>query len=102
MCSSDLNGLFYGGGLGQLGLQAVAVLATIAYCAVVTAIIVYIVKLTVGLRIDEEDEQTGIDEAEHAETGYEFSGLRGGGGLGSAPKPPAAGATPSTPAKQEA
>ncbi|MEV1291803.1 ammonium transporter [Pseudonocardia sp. NPDC049635] len=97
----ETNGLFYGGGIGQLGIQAVAALATIVYCAVVTAIIVYIVKFTIGLRVDDEAEQTGIDEAEHAETGYEFSGLRGGSGLGSAPKP-SAGASPTTPAKQEA
>nr|WP_093337478.1 ammonium transporter [Pseudonocardia ammonioxydans] len=97
----ETNGLFYGGGAAQLGIQTVAVLATIAYCAVVTAIIALVVKAVLGLRIDDEAEQAGIDEAEHAETGYEFSGLRGGGGLGSGPKPSVA-AAPTTPAKQEA
>ena len=95
------NGLFYGGGAAQLGIQTVAVLATIVYCAVVTAIIALVVRAVLGLRIDDEAEQAGIDEAEHAETGYEFSGLRGGGGLGSGPKPSVA-AAPATPAKQEA
>ncbi|MEU6697343.1 ammonium transporter [Pseudonocardia sp. NPDC046786] len=97
----ETNGLFYGGGVTQLGIQAVAALATIVYCAIVTTIIVYIVKFTIGLRVEDEAEQAGIDEAEHAETGYELSGLRGGAGLGSAPKPPAS-AQPTTPAKQEA
>ncbi|WP_210036306.1 ammonium transporter [Pseudonocardia parietis] len=97
----ETNGLFYGGGVVQLGIQAVAALATIVYCGVVTVIIALIVKAVLGLRVDDEAEQTGIDEAEHAETGYEFSGLRGGGGLGSAPKPSVASA-PTTPAKQEA
>ncbi|ANY10237.1 ammonium transporter [Pseudonocardia sp. HH130630-07] len=103
----ETNGLFYGGGAGQLGIQALAALATIAtivYCGIVTTIIALLVKVTIGLRISEEAEQTGIDEAEHAETGYEFSGLRGGSGLGSAPKPVASApaAAPTAPTKQEA
>ena len=64
-----------------------AALATLVYCGIVTAIIAFIVKATLGLRVEDEAEQAGIDEAEHAETGYEFSGLRGGSGLGSSPKP---------------
>jgi Amt family ammonium transporter len=31
-----------------------------------------ILKYTIGLRLGEEDEVSGIDEAEHAETGYDF------------------------------
>ncbi|WP_226365986.1 MULTISPECIES: ammonium transporter [unclassified Pseudonocardia] len=96
----ETNGLFYGGGVDQLWRQAVAALATLIYCGIVTAIIAFIVKATLGLRVDDEAEQAGIDEAEHAETGYEFSGLRGGSGLGSSPKPATeAKATPA--AKQE-
>ena len=34
-----------------------------------------------GFRVSEEDEVTGIDETEHAETAYDFSTLRGGGTL---------------------
>ena len=83
----ETNGLFYGGGVDQLWRQAVAALATLVYCGIVTAIIAFIVKATLGLRVEDEAEQAGIDEAEHAETGYEFSGLRGGSGLGSSPKP---------------
>ncbi|WP_207787030.1 ammonium transporter [Actinomycetospora cinnamomea] len=77
------NGLFYGGGFSQLGIQAIAALAVIVYCAVVTAIIVGILKATMGLRIDDDSEATGIDEGEHAESGYDFSSLRGGSSLGS-------------------
>jgi Amt family ammonium transporter len=40
-----------------------------------------IIKKTIGFRVDEEAEVTGIDESEHAETGYDFSTL--GGRLGS-------------------
>ena len=41
-----------------------------------------------GLRIDDEDEVNGIDEAEHAETAYDFSSLRSLSGR--APRPDAA------------
>jgi ammonium transporter, Amt family len=74
-----VNGLFYGGGVAQLGKQAVGAFAVLAYSLVLTLIIGYIIKFTMGWRVDEEAEVTGIDEAEHAESAYEFSGLRGGG-----------------------
>ncbi|NMH98872.1 ammonium transporter [Pseudonocardia acidicola] len=82
-------GLFYGGGVDQLWRQVVGALAVLLYSGIVTAIIAVVVKAIVGLRVSEEDEVTGIDETEHAETGYDFSSLRGGGGLGT-PRPPAA------------
>ncbi|MFC4461247.1 ammonium transporter [Pseudonocardia nematodicida] len=81
------DGLFYGGGVTQLGIQVLAALATIVYCAVVTTIIVLVVKATLGLRVDDDEELAGIDEGQHAETGYEFSGLRGGSGLSTATAP---------------
>ena len=36
-----------------------------------------------GLRVEDEDEAAGVDEGEHAESGYDFSSLRSGGGFGS-------------------
>jgi ammonium transporter len=71
------NGLFYGGGFGQLGRQVVAVLATIAYSGVLTFVIAWVINKTVGLRVTGEAEQDGIDEAEHAESAYEMGTLRG-------------------------
>ena len=47
--------------------------AVLLYSAIVTAILALIVKYTIGLRLDREDEATGIDEAEHAETAYDFA-----------------------------
>ena len=44
------------------------------YSAIGTAILALIVKYTIGLRLDREGEAAGIDEAEHAETGYDFAG----------------------------
>ncbi|MEZ5178730.1 MAG: ammonium transporter [Acidimicrobiales bacterium] len=63
-------GLFEGGGLGLLGEQALANGATIVYSFVVTYIIALALKATIGLRVDEEIEVTGLDLAEHAETAY--------------------------------
>ncbi len=79
---AGVAGLFYGGGLDQLWRQAVGAAAVLAYSGIVTAIIAFALKFTLGLRVSDEDEVTGIDETEHAETGYDFSSLRGGGGLG--------------------
>jgi ammonium transporter, Amt family len=66
-------GLFYGGGFDQLIKQAIGAFAVLAYSAIGTAIIALVVKYTIGLRLDPEDESNGIDEAEHAETAYELA-----------------------------
>jgi len=79
---AGVAGVFYGGGFDQLWRQAVGAVAVLVYSGVVTAIIAYALKFTLGLRVSDEDEVTGIDETEHAETGYDFSSLHGGGGLG--------------------
>ena len=71
-------GLFYGGGFDQLWRQAIGAGAVLLYSAVGTAIVALIVKYTIGLRITEEDESAGIDEAEHAETGYDLAAVIGG------------------------
>ena len=68
-----VDGLFYGGGLDQLRRQAIGAFAVLGYSAIVTAILAFIVKFTIGLRLDREDEASGIDEAEHAETAYDFA-----------------------------
>jgi len=70
--SAGANGLLYGGGLALLGKQLVGVGATIAFSLIASAIILKCIDLTIGLRVDVESEATGLDVAEHAETGYEF------------------------------
>jgi Amt family ammonium transporter len=77
--SSSADGLFYGGGFSQLIIQLIAALSVLLYSFVVTLILATIVKATVGLRVSDEDESTGIDESQHAESGYDYSGLRIGG-----------------------
>lgn len=68
-----VDGLFYGGGTEQLWRQAVGAFAVLGYSAVVTAILALLIKYTIGLRLDREAEATGIDEAQHAETAYDFA-----------------------------
>ncbi|MEV6241083.1 ammonium transporter [Lentzea sp. NPDC051838] len=70
--SAGADGLFYGGGFGLLGKQAIAAVAVLAFSFVLTFIIAFVVNKTVGFRADEESEVGGIDEAEHAESAYEF------------------------------
>ncbi|GAA3676511.1 ammonium transporter [Arthrobacter ginkgonis] len=67
---NGVNGLFYGGGLALFGTQALATAAVLVYSFIVTWITAKIVQLTVGLRIDPEDELRGIDLAAHAEEAY--------------------------------
>jgi Amt family ammonium transporter len=76
---TGINGLFYGGGFDQLGKQFVGAIAVLAYSLVVTAIIALIIKAIMGLRVTEEQEITGIDLAEHAESAYELGDSGGGG-----------------------
>ena len=70
--AAGANGLFYGGGLTQLGRQALAALVTIGYSAGLTYVIARVLDKTIGLRAARDDELAGIDEAEHAETGYDY------------------------------
>lgn len=73
-------GLLYGGGLEQLGRQAIAAIAVLIYSLVVTYVIGLAIDKTIGFRVDEEVEISGIDQAEHLETAYENVG--GGSTLG--------------------
>jgi Amt family ammonium transporter len=79
---NGVAGLFYGGGFDQLWRQVVGAGAVLLYCGIVTAILALIVKYTVGLRLSEEDEATGADESEHAETAYDFAAVGSGSVLG--------------------
>ncbi|HEY2329118.1 MAG TPA: ammonia channel protein, partial [Verrucomicrobiae bacterium] len=58
------------GGLKQLGNQAVGVLVTAAFAGGATLILLKIVDVLVGLRVDIEDESTGLDLTQHGERAY--------------------------------
>ena len=68
--AEHMDGLFYGGGVELLLEQAIANGVTIVYSGIVTALILLALKATIGIRVSEEVEESGIDAAEHAETGY--------------------------------
>jgi len=74
------DGVLYGGGWGLLGVQAIGAFAVMAYSFIITLILAIIIRATIGLRISRDDEQSGIDVAEHAESAYEL-GDSGGGGI---------------------
>jgi Amt family ammonium transporter len=67
---NKVNGLFYGGGFGLLGIQTVATMAVLAYSFVVTWIIAKVLNVTMGLRVHEADELRGIDITAHSEAAY--------------------------------
>ena len=62
---STEKGLFYGGGWHLLGTQALGVASVAAYVAVVITIVFFILKKTIGLRVDAEHEIAGLDVTEH-------------------------------------
>jgi ammonia channel protein AmtB len=78
--TAGVDGLFYGGGVDQLWRQVVGALAVLVYSFVLTWIIGMVIQKTMGFRIKEEFEITGIDSIEHAETAYDFASLGGSSG----------------------
>jgi Amt family ammonium transporter len=78
--TAGVDGLFYGGGVDQLWRQAVGAGAVLVYSLVLTFVIGTAIQKTIGFRCTEQDEITGIDSVEHAETAYDFASLGGGSG----------------------
>jgi Amt family ammonium transporter len=77
--ASDQLGIFSGQGLAegmtimsQLEIQAIGVIATFAYTAVATYIILKVVGMITGLRVSAEEEQQGLDIVSHEERGYDL------------------------------
>jgi Amt family ammonium transporter len=66
------KGLLYGNP-GQFMTQLIAVGTTIVYTAVTTFIIFMVIKAIVGIRVDIEEEVTGLDETQHGEKAYNLS-----------------------------
>jgi len=64
------EGLFLGGGFDLLQDQIVASVVTLVFSFVVTLVIATVIDRTMGLRVDETDEDMGLDLSQHAETAY--------------------------------
>ncbi len=72
LAPSGVDGLLYGGGLDQLWRQAVACAVVLVFSFVVTSVLVVALERTMGFRLEEEHEMTGIDLVLHAETAYDL------------------------------
>ena len=77
--ASGALGIFSGQGYAegmtmgsQMGVQVIGVIATGAYTAVVTYVLLKVVGMVVKLRVSAESESTGLDTAEHNERGYDL------------------------------
>ena len=76
--SSEL-GVFSGQGFAegvsmgrQVGVQIIGIVATLAYTAVITLILLKVLGATMGLRVDDEAETMGLDISQHDERGYDL------------------------------
>ena len=76
------NGLFYGGGFSQLGIQFMGAVTVAVWAAVISFAAFWIIKHTIGLRVDKDAEIAGLDRSEHGivnggslSSVYEFTGI---------------------------
>ncbi|MFN8077025.1 MAG: ammonium transporter [Kineosporiaceae bacterium] len=67
------DGLFYGGGFGVLGTQAIGAFSVLAYSFVISFALGFAIHKTIGFRISEDEEVAGVDLAEHAESAYDMA-----------------------------
>ena len=79
---AGVDGLLYGGGVDQLWRQAVGAVAVLVFSFVLTLVIGVAIQKTMGFRITEEEEITGIDSVVHAETAYDLTTVGSGAGSG--------------------
>ena len=75
LVSGQRKGLFYGGGVAQLGVQVLGPVAVGLYSFSIAWILGKIIDKTMGFRVSEEDEATGVDITQHAETAYDFGSI---------------------------
>jgi ammonium transporter, Amt family len=68
--TSGPQGLFYGGGFAQLGKQALAIVVVALYAFTVSFVLAKAIDRVMGFRLSAEDETTGVDFTQHAETAY--------------------------------
>ncbi len=69
--AAGANGLFYGNP-SILGAQVLSLVVCIVFSFVMTWVILKILKKTMGLRVDDQEELEGLDISQHGENGYYF------------------------------
>nr|WP_294490222.1 ammonium transporter family protein [uncultured Anaerosporobacter sp.] len=67
---STKNGLFYGGGFELLGVQIIGIVAVGAFVFTASAIVWFVIKKTIGIRVTREEEIAGLDIGEHGNVAY--------------------------------
>jgi ammonium transporter, Amt family len=100
--ATGTGGLLYGGGFHQLGIQALGLVAVGAFTFTASFAVLWLMKVTVGIRTEPEVESAGLDVSEHGMWGYpEFYipvpggyGTEAHGHLGLAHAPPRLTPTP--------
>ena len=63
--NDSVVGLFYGGGVKQLGIQLLGFVSVAAWTALTITVAFLVIKAIFGLRVTEEEEITGLDATEH-------------------------------------
>jgi len=63
------NGLFFGNKT-QVAIQATGVIVTLVYAGAVTFVLLKIIDMTIGLRVNENEEEMGLDNTQHRESAY--------------------------------
>ena len=67
---SKVNGLFFGGGAGLLGVEALGIVAVGGFTFASSAIVWLVLKKTMGIRVSQEEELMGLDIGEHGNQAY--------------------------------
>ncbi len=73
LMSAEFGGVGYDEGvtmMSQLWVQAKSVIFTVIWCGVISYVLFKIIDMVMGLRVNEEDERTGLDTTSHGETAY--------------------------------
>ncbi|MCL6472331.1 MAG: ammonium transporter [Firmicutes bacterium] len=73
---AGVNGLIHGNA-ALLGKQLLAIGVTIGYSFIASFVMLKVINAIMGLRVSEEDEDTGLDLSQHNETGYALGGFSG-------------------------
>jgi Amt family ammonium transporter len=70
LLGAPADGLFYGGGIGQLGIQSLGVIACLAFAALAMWIVFKMIDAVIGLRVSKETELRGLVQDEHGMESY--------------------------------
>lgn len=68
--SGTMKGLFFGGGINQLAIQALGVFSVFMWVIITSSALFLIIRKTIGLRVQEKEELMGLDVGEHGVESY--------------------------------